>query len=427
MHFIRLCAAAFTAACLAGPAPAGPSDAPSAGALDLRRAIERALAYDPGLKAGGLAVEAAEGRKIQAGLSPNPEATVEVEDSLGTGGYRGFSRTQTTLQISQLFELGGKRDRRVAAAVATRDVARADAEVARLDVMARTADAFVGVLAAQRRLAIAEDRLKRTATLVPAFKRQAEAGASPKVEVSRGQVAADLARIEAGRAKAALETARRNLASQWGASRLDFREVVGNLDTVSAPPPLSNVIADLDRNPRLLRWNALATQRTAELGVQRSLATPDLTVGIGPRRYSESNDTGVVFSLSMPIPVSNRNQGGIIEARKELEKTGQDRAAARDELYRGLSDAYGDLSTAWDEIGQLRNSVLPSAGEALRGIQAGYGQGRFGVIDLLDAQGTLSEAEGRYGDALAAYHRAVARIEGLSGRPLTRLNSSSSN
>ena len=393
-----------------GAADAGP-------VLTLRQAIDFSLAADPRLKAGALGVQAADGRVTQAGLSPNPEASIEVEDSLGSGAYHGFSRTQTTLQISQLFELGDKLERRVAAAGASRRVAAADQEVLRLDVMAGTTEAYIAMLGAQKRLAIAESRLDRAGRLIPGLRRQVQAGASSPVEVTRGEVSIDLARIEVDRARQTVATARRNLTSRLGAAT--FASVSGDMDRVTAPPPLGAVLADLDGNPRLVRWNALGLQRGAELDVQRSLATPDLTVGVGPRRYSETNDTGVVFSLSMPIPVNNRNQGAIVEARRELEKVGQDKEVARDALYRDISDAYGELQSAWDEIGRLRTAVLPAARKAMSGVESGYGQGRFGVIDLLDAQNTLSEAESRLGDALVAYHSAVARLEGLTARPLS--------
>jgi cobalt-zinc-cadmium efflux system outer membrane protein len=389
------------------------------GVLTLRQALDLSLAADPRLKAGALGIQAADGRVTQAALSPNPEASIEVEDSLGSGAYHGFSRTQTTLQISQLFELGDKLERRVEAAGASRRVVVADQEVLRLEVMAATAEAYVAMLGAQKRLVIAERRLDRAGRLIPGLRRQVQAGASSPVEVTRGEVSVELARIEVDRARQALAAARRNLANRLGAGAMSFASVAGDLGRVAAPPPLSAVLADLDGNPRLVRWNALGLQRDAELGVQRSLATPDLTVGIGPRRYSETNDTGVVFSLSMPIPVKNRNQGAIIEARRELEKVGQDKQAARDALYREISDAYGDLQAAWDEIGRLNDAVLPAARKAMSGVESGYGQGRFGVIDLLDAQNTLSEAESRLGDALVAYHSAVAKIEGLTARPLT--------
>jgi len=408
------CLLAFLAACPS----AGLEAAEVTQILTLRQAIDLSLATDPRLKAGALEIEATGGRVTQAGLSPNPAASIEVEDSLGTGGYRGFTRTQTTLQISQLFELGGKLERRVEAASASRRVAVADQEVLKLDIMAATTGAYIAMLGAQKRLAIAESRLGRAGRLVPGLKRQVQAGASSPVEVTRGEVSVDLARIEVDRARASVATARRNLANRIGPAAPAFGSVAGDLDRVAPPPPLNSVLLDFDANPRLTRWNALGLQRDAELGVQRSLATPDLTVGVGPRRYSESNDTGVVFSLSMPIPVNNRNQGAIVEARRELEKVGQDKEATRDALYRDISDAYGELQAAWDEIGRLNTAVLPAARKAMSGVESGYAQGRFGIIDLLETQNTVSEAESRLGDALVAYHSAVARIEGLTARPL---------
>ena len=118
-------------ALLAAWPSSGSEAAEVAQVLTLRQAIDLSLVADPQLKAGALEIEAGGARVIQARLSPNPEASIEVEDSLGSGGYHGFSRTQTTLQISQLFELGSKLERRVEAASASRRVAVADQEVRR--------------------------------------------------------------------------------------------------------------------------------------------------------------------------------------------------------------------------------------------------------------------------------------------------------
>ena len=54
-------------------------------------------------------------------------------------------------------------------------------------------------------------------------------------------------------------------------------------------------------------------------------------------------------------------------------------------------------------------------------VQEGYQLGRFGLMDVLDAQRTLVAANGQYVQALSAYHHAVVAVERLVGQPLADL------
>ena len=85
---------------------------PGNGVLTLDRALSRALAANPRLTAAERDIGIASGRRIQAGAIPNPELSAELDDSLGSGRYRGTHSAETTLQLSQLVELWGKRDAR---------------------------------------------------------------------------------------------------------------------------------------------------------------------------------------------------------------------------------------------------------------------------------------------------------------------------
>ena len=91
------------------------------------------------------------------------------------------------------------------------------------------------------------------------------------------------------------------------------------------------------------------------------------------------------------------------------------------ELYRLAFDApaaYQALSTAFVEATLLRDEMMPGAQSAFDAINEGYRQGKFGYLEVLDAQRTLFEARGQYLEALAAYHTAVAEVERLIGEAL---------
>ena len=128
--------------------------------------------------------------------------------------------------------------------------------------------------------------------------------------------------------------------------------------------------------------------------------------------------------LSIPLPIFDRNQGTILEARYQLAKAGEDRRTAEVRVLTDLAATYAELSSAFTEATTLNNEVLPGAQGAFEAFSEGYRQGKFGFLDVLDAQRTLFEARGQYLEALATYHRAVAEMERLIGEPLAAVNSS---
>jgi cobalt-zinc-cadmium efflux system outer membrane protein len=125
-----------------------------------------------------------------------------------------------------------------------------------------------------------------------------------------------------------------------------------------------------------------------------------------------------VFSFSLPLPVVNRNQGAILEAQYRLAKAEEERRAAVVRVRTALAAAYATLTTAFAEATTLREESIPGARRVFEATSEGYRQGKFSLLDVLDAQRTLFEAKGQYIEALATYHKAVAEAERLIGGEL---------
>lgn len=81
--------------------------------------------------------------------------------------------------------------------------------------------------------------------------------------------------------------------------------------------------------------------------------------------------------------------------------------------------AYDSLQGALRELAVLRETAIPKAQEAAEAISQGYGQGRFSLLEVLDAQASVAQASLREQEALQNFHTAVATIEGLAGNPFT--------
>jgi cobalt-zinc-cadmium efflux system outer membrane protein len=387
------------------------------GMLTLPQALQRALAANPKLTAAERELGIATGRRIQAGAIPNPELSFELDDAFGTKEYRGTERAETTLQLSQLIELGGKRDARVRAGLAEIDSASWQGQAIRLEVLSETATAFVNVLSGQRRVQILSDQVSALDRLTPLLQRRVEAGASSPAEISRAQVAVDLIRVERERAKTSLATARRELAVLMGDRVPNFASVSGQFSNIGRPPSFQTVLAAIDSNPQLMRWTAVRAQREAELLTARLKPMPDVRVGVGWRHYRETNDNAVRLGISIPLPVWDQNRGDIISAEQSLQKAQAERDVNRAALISVAGRSYDVATGALAELALLRSSVIPNSRKAAEGIQGGYTQGRFSLLEVLDAQAQVGQAALREQEALQSFHTAVTKIEGLVGRP----------
>jgi len=411
-----VCAAAGLAVVAIASAPAALAQA-SSKVLTLQQALSRAAAANPRLAAAGFDVGIADGRRRQAGAVPNPEASVEVDNILGSGAYRGTRSAETTLQLSQLIELGGKRQARIAAGLAETDGAIWQREAERLAVLSDTATAFVSVLGAQRRVQIIDEQVMALDRLTPELRRRVEAGASSPAEISRAQVATDLLRVEGLRARTSLATERRELAVLMGDSSPTFASVTGQFASTGRPPSFQSLLAAINSNPQLIRWTAVRAQREAELLTARLKPIPDLRVSAGWRHYNDTGDSAVRLGISVPLPVWDQNQGDIAAANETLRKTRAEREINKAALIGVAGRAYDAATGALAELSLLRSSVLPNSRKAADAVNEGYVQGRFTLLDLLDAQSAVAQAALREQEALQSFHTAVTTIEGLVGRP----------
>jgi cobalt-zinc-cadmium efflux system outer membrane protein len=393
--------------------------------ISLREALQRALSANPRLVAAAREVGAAGGLKIQAGVLPNPELSFELDNALGSGRFQGVRSAETTLQLSQLIELGGKREARVAAGEAGLSAAVWQRRATELDVASETAIAFITVVSAQRRIEIFDEEIASFDQLIPLLKRRVEEGASSPAETQRAQVAADLFRVDRERARSQLASARRDLAILMGETTPAFGDAVGRLSSTGQPPPFQSVVAAIEANPQLMRWTAVTAQRSAELILARLKAVPDVHIGAAWRHFQDTGDDAVRLDLSIPLPLFDRNEGNILAAEQTLAKSGAERAVSRLLLISIAGRAYDAANGALAELKLLRASIIPNARSAAETIQNGYTQGRFTLLELLDVRGSVLQALLREQEALQNFHIAVATIEGLVGNPFSLARESS--
>jgi len=391
------------------------------GSLALQNAMAMALIQNPDLAGFTWEVRAAEARALQASLPPNPEVGVEVENIGGTGALSGIDGTETTFSLRQVFLLDGKLGKRTKVAALERDLASWDYETKRIEVLVGVTQRFVDVLAAQRRVVLAKEARSLAAHVHDAVSKRVDAGGASPTEKIRTGVLVSTSRIALQRAERALLAARHRLAGTWGSTTPAFETATGRLEEVAQIPTAQALTRLVSQNPQIARWAVEMSQRQAAIDLAKSQGVPDVEVGAGWRYLNETDDKVFVAEFSLPLPIFDRNQGGVLEARYNLAKAEQERRSAEVRVKTTLAAAYQELTAAHGEATALKGEVLPAARQGFDAVEKAYRQGKVGYLEVLDTQRTLIDVQAQYIDALAAYHRGVAEIEGLIGQPLSEV------
>jgi cobalt-zinc-cadmium efflux system outer membrane protein len=397
----RLAAFAMLALPLAAQAGAG---------LTLAAAQAKVMQNNPALQALAHELGAQDGLVQQAGVRPNPELSGLVEEQPGAG-------RSTTVQLTQPIETGGKRDARIGAAQAERALARAVLDAKQAQLRADTSSAFYALLAAQARLELAEASAALGAQALTAAAARVAAGKNSPVDEARARIAVSGATLELAQARGELDQARETLAGLWGGDAQALAPIEGQLAQLPDSAPLAAMLERLAGAPGVARAR-LELQRREALGrVERARRMPDLAVTLGSKKDEQFGRRQAVFGLALPLPLFDRNQGRMAEAARRTEQARAELGAAQAALATELRIAHGRLAVARSQAATLQDDYLPAARSTYEAARKGYAYGKFGILDLFDAQRVLLQAQSQHLRALANAHGAAADIERILGAP----------
>ena len=383
--------------------PYAPAPSTKAALTTLDEAIRLALASNPTLRSATQSVAIADASKSQAGLIVNPELSVLRE------GMDRTNRTQT-VQINQRLELGGKRSARVDVAERERQVALQDVAVAQAQLRADVTSAYFDALIAQERLELARASVQvaEKATLVAS--KRVTAGRISPIEESRSKVAEASARLELAQASSELNLAKQRLGALWGRTEAGPLSLERPASDVQVLPPLDALRQQLEAGPQLRRAREQVEREEAQVRLERAQRVPDLTVTVGSQRDNQIGHNQAVLGVSVPLPLFNRNQGNMLAALRRTDKARSDLDAERLRVSQALSEAYQRAQLAQQEIASITADILPVAQTTYDAAVTGFEAGKFGFLDVLDAQRTLFQTRAQYLRALSDRYRSVADL-----------------
>ena len=366
--------------------------------------------------------------RTRAWLLPNPTFELEGE----TGALTGSSAENSlSIGVSQEFFLSDKREQRFALAERELELYRLQLADRERVLVLEVKSAFYEALLAEQRVALADRAIELNRQLHDVAKERLAAGDIPELELNLVKV--ELARSEGSRIALAdlLNQSRAKLWTLMGVPDGASPAIAGELESAGA---MVKPLADLkllarENRPDLKALAAEKGRGETEMSLARAEALPNLTAGLALTRETtemeiggvEGKDTGytIGIKLSMPIPVFDKNQAGVQEARARQNSAGSRLAAAGLAVDREVETAYATLLNTDRILALYRTGIIPQFKENLELTREAYRLGEVGILTVFEEQRKFFEVNGSYLAALHDRQLALLKLESAVATDLT--------
>ena len=402
---------------------------PNLGSLSLKDAEQLFKQNNRELLAAQRAVEASQANTLSAGQKPNPVLSFGVS-SIDLNRNRANANPNksngilndtynSSVQISQLFERGDKRNLRLSSAETAVKAAKFDLKDTIRQQQLALKSAYYDLLLAQDSAQIQQTNVDLYEKTLQAADLRLKAGDIAASDVARIRVDALRAKNDLRQAVANQQKAQANLAYFIG------REQVAN--TIIAndtwPAVQDSATLALDEKSIAQRPDVQAAETRTQQAIQNrrlaeALKTRDINVGVGyqhfPGQEPGAGENTIGATVSIPLFTNYQYQGEIARAENDyttaLEAKEQTSAAALGEIER----AKADLDAAVDKVRRFDTQMLSEAQQAADAAEFAYQHGAMGVTDLLDSRRILRALQldavsvrADYAKSLAAWQAAT--------------------
>ena len=396
--------------------PAGP-------VVRLEDLEQMAAQRNPTLAQAEAAIRAAEGRRRQAGLFPNPVAGYFLEE------FAFKSPGETAEQgafIEQTIPLGGKLGKAKRVFEREKDQAVILAEAQRLRVTNAIRVLYYETLGAQRLVELRDDLSQLAHEAVDITKELGNVGQADRPDQLEIEIEAERAEIEFLRAQNDWQRSWRTLAAMVGNAQLAAARLAAppedELQSLNETQLLETLVS---QSPDIRVAQAGVERARAVLASARAERVPDLFLrgGLGynyerfepvsPSVAGQRKGLEGRLEVGVTVPIFNRNQGGIAAAEAELAIAERDLERLQLVLRSRFASSFREYRNAQQMVERYRTQVVPKAREAYRTYLTNFRQMAAAYPQVLIAQRTLFQVEVEYARALIQLRQSAIGLRGF--------------
>lgn len=397
------------------------SATPSALRLSLDEAVALFLRQNLDLLMAKFGVESAKGQQITAKLFPNPVASIGTLSSFTQGRTMGNSGA-VIAQVQQLFELAGKRGYRIESADFGTQSAEAAFEDAVRQLSFTVKDSYHRIQLAHRRLTLAEENRDRFSRILEINTIRFKKGYIAEVDLIRIRLQFIDFQSQVIQGIQESDTARADLRQLLRLSPATQLELTSEFDYKRIDPDIGRLrTVALEARADVRMKRLVFSQREADLKLAKAYRIPDVTIGGGyavQGARGPDNPGQVALSLGVPLPLFNRNQGGIMQAEVAVQSAEADLNKTLNQVENEVDVAYKNLMQSRRLVEAFLGGVLDDARSTLTIVERAYERGGATILDLLDAARTSRTIQQNYFEALFNYQRNVIQLQSAVGQEI---------
>lgn len=366
-------------------------------------------------------IEYTKGHEVTARLFPNPLLSVGTLSSY-TQGRTLSNSGQLFTQVAQLFELAGKRGYRIESAGFGTQSAEAAFEDAVRQLGFTVKDSYYRIQLAQRRLVLAEENRERFTRILDINTIRFKKGYIAEVDLIRIRLQMVDFHSQVIQSLQEAESARGDLRQLLRLSPKTVLELTTELGFRRIDPDIEKLrVAALDVRPDIRAKRYTFSQRESELKLAKAYRIPDVTIGAGyavQGPQGPDNPQQWALNFGLPLPLFNRNQGGIRQAEVSLQSAEADLDKTVNLVENEVEVAYRNLLQSRQLVEAYFGAVLEDARSTFTIVERAYERGGATILDLLDAARTSRTIQQNYIEALFNYQHHLFQLESAVGQEI---------
>jgi outer membrane protein TolC len=308
---------------------------------------------------------------------------------------------------------------------ALESVARAKAEIAARGLVVTVVQSYYGLVASQRKYANVQQAALEAEKFLRLSQKLENGGEVAHADVIKAQLQYQDRQRDLREAQLAMEKSRLDLAVLLFPN---FNENFTVVDDAALAPPLMSfeefTRAAEVKNPELRAANASVQAAGFEVSAARGAYFPSLTMdyfyGIDANHFATRTDglqnLGYAAIATVNIPLWNwgANRSKVTQADLKRKQAQRELSLAQRKLLADMRSLYHEAEAARSELELLKSSAELAA-ESLRLTTLRYQGGEATVLEVVDAQNTLTQAQNGYSDGQLRYRTALANLQTLTG------------
>ncbi len=418
--------------------PYGTLDIPSAeddgppGGMTLDQAIDVTLDRSLDLKSKFYEIPMARADTLQASLRSNPVFYQDGQLLQYLGSGTRFSRaapggpSQYDTNISYPLDVSHKRQARTLVAARAERVLEAQYQDAVRQRIDDVQGAFVSALAARQAVRYARRSVDGLQALAARNEQLFQRGEISRGDLNRVKIQLETTKLGLLDANAAYRKAKLDLASLMNMTiaEADALDIKGTIRDVAPEPPSVDVLRKiaLAERPDILSFRLGVSRAEADVRLARANALSDVYVLWQPYTFQDNSPYGLksqyswALGVTVPLPIYNRNQGGIQRARINVDQSNLQLRDVERQLQIDVESAVQEYQVTRQETRELESVVIPQARATRDEMSRLYLAGAKSIVDYLNAQLEYNQVVKQFLDTAIRHRRSMLGLNTVVGR-----------